>query len=328
MSEAEAATERASPGKALAAARAELKLSVGDVSQQIKYGVKQIAAIESDDYAKLPGTTFVRGMIRSYAKLLQIDPEPLLADLGRRDIPAAATVDLRTNRQVPFIEGSGKSNRIYVSLSVVALMAVAAVLYEWQINPLDKGQVVTITPKEAGETAPAPPAAPVPAAASVSSTAPVSTPSAPAAASAPSTAPAGAPSATAPASTSSAPAPVSTLSSPAPASATDSAGAAATEVPQPPAQTAAPAAAASESMVPKKRIELTFAQLSWVEVKQADGKILLSQLNQPGTSKVIEGVPPFEIVIGNAASVRLTYNGSPVNLRPYVKVDVARLKLE
>ncbi|HUX24124.1 MAG TPA: helix-turn-helix domain-containing protein [Burkholderiales bacterium] len=310
MSEAEPATERASPGKALAAARTELKLSVGDVSQQIKYGVKQIAAIESDDYAKLPGTTFVRGMIRSYAKLVQIDPEPLLVDLGRRDIPAAATVDLRTSRQEPFIEGGGKSNRIYVSLSIAALVAVAVVVYEWQINPLDTGQVVTITPKGASETAPAPPAAP-----------------APAPASAPSTPQAGAPS-TAQASTPSAPEPASTPSSPAPASATDSAGATAVEVAQHPAQTAAPAAAASESVIPKKRIELTFAQLSWVEVKQADGKILLSQLNQPGTSKVIEGVPPFEIVIGNAANVRLTYNDAPVDLRPYVKVDVARLKLE
>ena len=173
MSEAEAATERPSPGKALAAARAELKLSMADVSQQIKYGVKQIAAIESDDYAKLPGTTFVRGMIRSYAKLVQIDPEPLLADLGRRNIPAVVTVDLRTSGQEPFIEGGGKSNRIYVSLSVAAMVAVAVVAYEWRVNPVDTGEVVTIKSKatqgDASAAAPAPapqmplaPSAPVP----------------------------------------------------------------------------------------------------------------------------------------------------------------------
>jgi len=92
MSEAEPATEQAGPGRALAAARAGLKLSVADVSQQIKYGVKQIEAIEADDYARLPGTTFVRGMIRSYAKLVQIDPAPLLAQMGRHDTPAAVTV--------------------------------------------------------------------------------------------------------------------------------------------------------------------------------------------------------------------------------------------
>src|SRR5450755_1748636 len=123
MSEAESAAEQSSPGRALATARAGLKLSLADVSQQIKFGVKQIAAIEADDYAKLPGTTFVRGMIRSYAKLVQIDPQPLLAELARRDIPTEVTVDLRTSEQEPFLEGGKKSNQIYVLLSLAALLA-------------------------------------------------------------------------------------------------------------------------------------------------------------------------------------------------------------
>lgn len=299
MSEAEPATERSSPGKALAAARAELKLSVADVSQQIKYGVKQIAAIESDDYAKLPGTTFVRGMIRSYAKLVQIDPEPLLADLVRRDIPAVVTVDLRTSGQEPFIESGGKSNRIYVSLSVAALVAVAVVAYEWRVNPLDTGEVVTIKTKatqgEASLAAQA--AAPlVPAPQAQVPPAPVPVDPAPPV-----------------------PAPVSV---PAPAAAGD---ARATE---PRARAAVSAARATGSVSGLKRIDLAFDQLSWVEIKQADGKVLLSQLNQPGTNRVIEGVPPFDVVIGNAAQVRLKYNDAPVDLRPYFKVDVARLKLE
>lgn len=175
MSEAAPMTEHLSPGQALAAARAEHKLSVADVSQQLKYGVKQIAAIEADDYARLPGATFVRGMIRSYAKLLQIDAEPLLADLGRREIPGSITVDLRTDGQEPFIEGGGKSNRIYVLLSIAALAAVAIVAYEWQFSPLDTGEVVTITPKSAtGDPAPAsaPTPAPAPAAADASAVAP------------------------------------------------------------------------------------------------------------------------------------------------------------
>src|ERR1039458_276112 len=147
MSEVEPAAEQSSPGRTLAAARAELKLSVADVSQQIKYGVKQIAAIEADDYAKLPGTTFVRGMIRSYAKLVQLDPQPLLAELGRRDIPAAVTADLRTSGQEPFLEGGKKPNRIYFLLSLAALLAMAVVAYEWYLSPPSTGEVVTITPK-------------------------------------------------------------------------------------------------------------------------------------------------------------------------------------
>ena len=295
MSEAIPVTEPVSPGRALAAARAELKLSLADVSQQIKYGVKQIAAIEADDYANLPGTTFVRGMIRSYAKLVQINPEPLLADLGRRDIPGPATVDLRTSVQEPFLEGGEKSNRIYVLLSVAALVAVAVVAYEWRTNPLDTGEVVTIRPKaakvDATEVAATPTAAPAPASADV-------------------------PAASVPADT---PVPASV---PAPAAVGD-------------APAAEPRAAVSVATVSNrgsvsglKRIELSFDQQSWVEIKQANGKVLLSQLNQAGTGQVIEGVPPFEVVIGNAASVRLKYNDAPIDLRPYFKVDVARLTLE
>lgn len=179
MSDTEPVAEQTSPGRVLANARAELKLSVADVSQQIKYGVKQIEAIEAGDYARLPGTTFVRGMIRSYAKLLQIDAEPLLTDLGRRDIPSPVSVDLRTSGQEPFVEKGGKSNRVYVLLSVAALVAVAVVAYEWWAHPPDTGEVVTIMPRAAqGDANPAPPAPapaaePAPTPAPASATAPV-----------------------------------------------------------------------------------------------------------------------------------------------------------
>ena len=239
-----------------------------------------------------PGTTFVRGMIRSYAKLVQIDAEPLLTNLGRRDIPGSITVDLRTSGQEPFIEGGEKSsNRIYVLLSVAALVAVAVVAYEWRLSPLDTGEVVTIKSKAAlGDASPAAPAhmpapAPVPAAA-------VALPA-------------------------SVPEPVVAVEA----------------RPADPLAAAAPAAGAASASAStgdsgQKHIELEFDQLSWVEIKQANGKVLLSQLNQPGTRQVIDGVPPFDVVIGNAAKVRLKYNDAPVDLRPYFKVDVARLKLE
>ena len=294
MSEAEPATEQASPGRALAAARAGLKLSLADVSQQIKYGVKQIEAMEADDYAKLPGTTFVRGMIRSYAKLLQINPEPLLADLGRRDIPAPITVDLRTRGQEPFVEGGGKSNRIYVLLSVAALVAVAVVVYEWWTDPPDTGEVVTIMPRTGQSDASAPAPTPTPA---------------------PTPVPVPAASADVP-------------PAPAAASVTGPAAAAGARATKQLAAAALPAGAVKGSSSRLKRIELEFDQLSWVEIKQGNGKILLSQLNPPGTRQLIEGVPPFEVVIGNAANVRLKYNDAMVDLRPHFKVDVARLTIE
>ena len=275
-----APAEDTSPGRKLAAARAELKLSIADVSQQIKYGVKQIAAIEADDYTKLPGTTIVRGMIRSYAKLVHLDPAPLLAGLGQRDIPAVVTVDLHTDEQEPFFEGGKKSNRVYVYLSAAALVAVAVVAYEWYASPRSTGEVVTITPKAAKNE--------VQQVQTVGVT-PVGVPEAKEA-------------------------------KDASAQSVDPRNLLPEVQPAPPPF--------SGKVSGTNRILLEFEQISWVEIKQANGRVLLSQLNPPGTRQLIEGVPPFDLVIGNAAHVRLKYNDAPVDLRPYFKVDVARLALD
>ncbi|MBE0614911.1 MAG: helix-turn-helix domain-containing protein [Burkholderiales bacterium] len=319
MSESEPVIEQVGPGRVLAIARADHNLSVADVSQQIKYSVRQIEAIESGDYSKLPGATFVRGMIRSYAKLLQIDPKPLLDDLARRDIPTPITVDLRTSGQEPFVEGSTKSNRVYALLSVAALVAVAVVAYQWWAHPLDTGEVVTIMPRAASgdanpapsatATAPAPPPAPVSASVSLTPLADAS------------------PADTAPEVS------VPSVSAPVPVPPGTAQNSKQPEKPAPSTVAAQDAGVAKTPAVAKaagggNRIALDFDQLSWVEIKQADGKILLSQLNPPGSKKVVEGVPPFEVVIGNAANVRMKYNDEAVDLKPYFKVDVARLTLE
>jgi len=54
----------------------------------------------------------------------------------------------------------------------------------------------------------------------------------------------------------------------------------------------------------------------------------VASLHTAGTERFVSGLPPFEVVIGNAQQVRLTYNDKPVDLTPYVKVEVARLTLQ
>lgn len=75
-------------------------------------------------------------------------------------------------------------------------------------------------------------------------------------------------------------------------------------------------------------LHLEFGDESWVEVKDASGRMLHRQLNPAGTSADIPGQPPFDVVIGNAAQVRLTYNGRPIDLEPFIEVTVARFTLE
>ncbi len=101
-----------------------------------------------------------------------------------------------------------------------------------------------------------------------------------------------------------------------------------------PAAAAAPAASATAPVAertpsgPPGRLVLRFEEESWVEIHSGSGKLLVSHLHPAGTERVVTGLPPFEIVIGNAQHVQLTYNDRPVDLKPYVKVEVARFTLD
>ncbi|MGB8337429.1 MAG: RodZ domain-containing protein [Burkholderiales bacterium] len=68
----------ATAGATLAAARRKANMSVAEVATQLRRGVNQVEALEADDYPRLPGATFVRGLIRNYAKLVNIDAEPVI----------------------------------------------------------------------------------------------------------------------------------------------------------------------------------------------------------------------------------------------------------
>ena len=89
-----------------------------------------------------------------------------------------------------------------------------------------------------------------------------------------------------------------------------------------------PAAQLREALLAGKRIEMVFNEESWVEIRDAEGRIVFSQLNAAGTRRKVEGVAPFSLVIGNAAGVKLRYNDAEIDLTPYTRIDVARLTLK
>ena len=72
------------PGKTLAAQREAMGWSVEQVADQLKLAVRQVVALEAGDYASLPSPAVTRGFVRAYAKIVKLDPIPLVAqiDLG------------------------------------------------------------------------------------------------------------------------------------------------------------------------------------------------------------------------------------------------------
>lgn len=104
------------------------------------------------------------------------------------------------------------------------------------------------------------------------------------------------------------------------------------ETPAEPAD--ATAAADAETVTPTEPtavtglIRLEFGAEAWTEIKDASGRTLHRKLDPPGSSIEVRGQPPFEVVIGNAAQASMTYNGRPIDLKPFIDVTVARFTLE
>jgi cytoskeleton protein RodZ len=316
---------------ALASARQAAGLSLEEAARQLKFAPRQLEALEAGQLQRLPGGTFVRGMVRSYAKLLRVDPEPLLAQIAAQvPPPDAERLAQRYSQPVPFSDGARRSNYLYVALSLVLLVAVAAVALQWRQERKSTSTLAFVSaaqmpaePARAG-TAQAP--APAAAAASTAKSAAAApgakqvagaAPSAKSQASAASTAMAPEPK---PAAIVPAPKPAAVAAAPAPKPAAIAAAAA----PREPAAAAEAALAAAGT----GRITLQFDGESWVEIRSGSGKLLVASLHTAGTERLVSGVPPFEVVIGNAQQVRLTYNDKPVDLSPYVKVEVARFTLQ
>ena len=78
-------------GMILMQAREAAGLTIDDVAMQLKLAPRQVVAIERDDFANLPGRTFIRGFVRNYARLLKLDTDAVLGALtGEHATPAEA----------------------------------------------------------------------------------------------------------------------------------------------------------------------------------------------------------------------------------------------
>ncbi|MFZ6846651.1 helix-turn-helix domain-containing protein [Undibacterium sp. RuRC25W] len=122
-----------SAGARLSDARQALGLSIDQVAEQLKLSYRQITALEGNEYDKLPQMVIVRGFVRSYAKLLKIDPAPIIARLPAEHAEANLDADLRPTLATPFMEskspflGRADSNKKY--LLGAGLLAIAALLF-------------------------------------------------------------------------------------------------------------------------------------------------------------------------------------------------------
>jgi cytoskeleton protein RodZ len=287
-------TEATGVGARLRQAREEQGLAIDDVALQLKFAPRQIEFLEQERFDRLPGPTIARGMVRNYARLLKLDAEPLIQRMAPQAEPPPdpGLIAERFRQEVPFSDSGRRSTLIYAGFSVALLVLVGVLAYEWQQQ---KATPQFVAP--AGERSQPEPAR----TASV-----VQAP-----------APAPEPAPAVPAVEPKPPAPVvAEQKKPAPA--------VAAKKPE-----AEKLASADNTLPPgQHRIVFRTEGEAWLEVKDGSGRMLISALNPAGAERSVRGQPPFEIVIGNASSVRMTYDGKPVDLRPHTRVEVARFTLK
>jgi cytoskeleton protein RodZ len=273
-------------GRELAAAREAQGLALADVAQQLKFAPRQLEALEQEHFAALPGATFAKGMVRSYARLLKLDPEPLLQRVaGHFEVPDSNRLAARYHQPVPFSDGGRKSTFVYLGLSAGVLVLVGAVAYGWHQERLAAGKSNETAVANAPANEIKPRAAPVPVQA------------------------AAAPVPVAPERTKSV---TAVAVPPAPALEPEKPKAVAPEKPR------------AVGAGPHRLVVRTEGE-AWIEIKDAADRMLVSSLNPPGSERVVRGKPPYSLVIGNASNVTVLYDDKPIDLAPHTRQDVARL---
>lgn len=312
----------------LVAARQARGVSGEDMLRVLKIAPRQLEALERGDWSALPGTPFVRGVLRAYARSLEVDVAPLLDTVGGRvqpnELKPAGPLDepLRSRGMLGF--GSGGSGHRLVWVGLVLLGVLAFALFFGRGTDFDA--IPSWFDKRAAATDDATAVRPE-AGATPGST--VETIALPGTAST-----AGAEPATGAAGASGSAAAASAAASVPPA------GAGAGANPAPPAPAAAPGAdgaaasasgAAAATGAPAGQgaggLRLSFAGESWVDVKQADGKVLLSGLQRASTAQTLNPTGSVTLVIGNASGVTVEFAGKPVDLKPHIRGSIARLTL-
>jgi cytoskeleton protein RodZ len=102
-----------------------------------------------------------------------------------------------------------------------------------------------------------------------------------------------------------------------------------------PAAVPAPAASAASAgvvhgplvPVPGKTLQVRASAPTWVEVQDANSRVLVSRLLQPGEALALDGQAPLKLKVGNAEATEVMFRGQALDLAPSTRDNVARLVL-
>ena len=155
-------------GQQLRAAREGRNMSLADAAQALKLGPRQVEALEAEDWKSLPGNTMIRGFVRNYARLLNIDAEALMRALDAAQLQQKAQLEASagTTASLPRSGRRRAERRDYLAvLSGLVLLGLAVLAYFFVPADFWQSQLAALMDRKAApapleSTAPAPPSEP------------------------------------------------------------------------------------------------------------------------------------------------------------------------
>lgn len=322
------------PGRRLREQRQARGLDIERIASQLYLSRELIKALEEDDYAKLPDPVFTAGYIRNYARLLNIDPTPLIAAYRAHQLnPEPSIQPLHAPRP-----GGGASRWLARLVSLALFAAALGMLALWWQN-----RSPALLPEPPLASLPASPE-PVPASPSLSATmdpAPMvpleQTPT-------PLTPLVAAPDERTSPPQLEAPEPLAPAT-PDPRSPEEAMAASDGPPPEPESETEPDATERADSPMAEPleedsaepprlaataapEVVLSFSGNCWVEVRDAERRILFTGEFRAGDQRRIEGTAPYRLIIGNTALARLSIDGKPYDLGAHARGNVARFTLD
>lgn len=297
-------SQAAGPGQLLRNAREQLGWTREQVASRIHLRLTLIAAIESDTYDKHTSHTFIRGYLRTYAKLVGIPDETILAAYDKLGLTPPDNIDMQSFSRRSRQQANDSRLKVVTWLVILVLIALS-VAWWWQSTARRSAGDEALAATEMSATA-------NPQGATLSSAADVVDPVL---------------------------MPVASDAMATTAEPTVS-GAAAT-APQVEASSAAVATVTSASVAtlpvadddatvdPAKapQLKMSFTADCWLDVKDAKGKTLFSGLKKANDQLVLEGPEPLKFIIGAPMAVNIEYQGKSIDMSRYNNGRTARLSL-
>jgi cytoskeleton protein RodZ len=130
-------------GMTLRKAREGMGLSVHDIANRIKFAPRQVEALEANDFESLPQTTFLRGFVRSYARVLQLDEMALIAALPCDPVSQVAAKTPAVDVAFPTLLSLQRVNLLWLAGTLgVALLLGLFVMFQNDENLAQSAEVV------------------------------------------------------------------------------------------------------------------------------------------------------------------------------------------